>query len=68
MFRNIVIFKAEESLSPRPSLKLEGHTLSAVRDGIFSIFAGVLPIWKPFLQVKPVDMCCGDRRLDNSFI
>ena len=63
LFRNIVIFKGGESLAPRPSPKLEDHPFSAVRDGLFSIFAGLLPIWKPFLQVEPVDMpCCGDRR------
>ena len=67
MFRNIVSFNGGESLEPRPSTKLEDYPLSAVRDYLFNIFAGDLPIWKPFLQVETGDASfCGDRRLDNT--
>jgi hypothetical protein len=34
----------EELLAPRPNPKLENHTLSAVRDCIFNIFAAILRI------------------------
>jgi hypothetical protein len=34
-------------LTPRPTTKLEGHPLSAVRDCLFNIFAAVLHIWSP---------------------
>jgi hypothetical protein len=35
-FRNKLIFYGEESLAPRPTLKLEDHSLSAVRDCLFN--------------------------------
>jgi len=38
-FRINASFYAEELLTPRPNVKLEDHTLSAVRDCVFSIFA-----------------------------
>jgi hypothetical protein len=47
-FRNKIIFYCEELLAPRPTPKLEDHPLSAVRDGLFNIFAGTLHIWRPF--------------------
>jgi hypothetical protein len=37
-------FYSEELLAPRPTPKMEGHSLSAVRDGIFNIFAATLHI------------------------
>jgi hypothetical protein len=37
-----VRFHSEEILSPRPTPKLEGHPLSAVRDSLFNIFAATL--------------------------
>jgi hypothetical protein len=45
--RNKLIFYGEELLVPRPSPKLEGHPLSAVRDCLFNIFAATLHIWRP---------------------
>jgi len=38
-FRINASFYGEELLAPRPTVKLEDHTLSAVRDCVFSIFA-----------------------------
>jgi hypothetical protein len=45
-FRNKLIFYDEELLAQRPNPKLEDHTLSAVRDCLFSIFAATLHIWR----------------------
>jgi hypothetical protein len=45
-FRNKFIFYSE-LLAQRPTPKLEGHPLSAVRDCLFNIFAATLHIWKP---------------------
>jgi len=42
MFRNNASFYDEELLAPRPTPKLEGHSLSAVRDCLFNIFAATL--------------------------
>jgi hypothetical protein len=42
-FRNKIIFYGEELLAPRPTPKLEGHPLSAVRDCLFNIFAATPP-------------------------
>jgi len=39
MVRNVTRFYGEELLAPRPTPKLEDHTLSAVRDCSFNIFA-----------------------------
>jgi len=39
MFLNKVFFYREELLAPRPTLKLEDHPLSAVRDCLFNLFA-----------------------------
>jgi len=42
--------------------RLEDHTLSAVRDYLFNIFAVTLRIWRPFLHPEPEDaQCRGDR-------
>jgi hypothetical protein len=54
-------FYDEELLAPRPNPKTEDHTLSAVRDCLFVIFAASIHIWKPFLQAQPeYAPCCGD--------
>jgi hypothetical protein len=45
--RNKLIFYGEELSAPRPTPKLEGHPLSAVRDFLFNIFVAILHIWKP---------------------
>ena len=37
-------FNREELLAPRPTPKLEDHSLSAVRDCLFNIFAATLNI------------------------
>jgi hypothetical protein len=42
-FRNKTRFYGEE-LAPRPTPKLEDHTLSAVRDYLFNVFAATLLI------------------------
>ena len=39
MYRNKIRFYGEELLAPRPTRKLEDHTLSAVRDCLFDMFA-----------------------------
>jgi hypothetical protein len=44
MIRNRIRFYLEELLAPRPTPKLEDHTLSAVRDCLFNIFAATLQI------------------------
>jgi hypothetical protein len=44
LFRNRIRFSGEELLAPRPPPKLEDHTLSAVRDSLFNIFAATLRI------------------------
>jgi hypothetical protein len=62
VIRNIVIFYGEELLALRPTLKLEGHSLSAVRDCLFNVFAATLHICRPFLHPQPGDAPCrGDR-------
>jgi hypothetical protein len=43
-FRNKASFYGEELLAPRPRPKLEDHTLSAVYDFLFNIFAATLHI------------------------
>jgi hypothetical protein len=40
-------FYFEELLGPRPTSKLEDHSLSAVRNCLFSMFAATLHIWSP---------------------
>jgi hypothetical protein len=47
-----------ELLAPRPTPKLEGHALSAVRDCLFNIFPATLHIWRPFLHPQPEDAPC----------
>jgi hypothetical protein len=44
MSYNILCFYWEDLLKLRPTLKLEDHHLSAVRDCLFSIFANTLHI------------------------
>jgi hypothetical protein len=62
VFRNMVIFYGEELLALRPTPKLEGHPLSAVRDCLFNVFAATFHIWRPFLHPQPEDVPCrGDR-------
>jgi hypothetical protein len=39
IFRNKIRFDGEDLLAPRPTSKLEGHPMSAVRDCLFNIFA-----------------------------
>jgi len=42
MFRKKVSFYSAELILPRPTLKLEDHSLSAVRNCLFNIFAATL--------------------------
>ena len=44
IFRNMIHFYSEELSAPRPTPKLEHHSLSAVRDRFFNIFAATLHI------------------------
>ena len=44
MFRNKASFYGEDLSTPRPTLKLEDHPLSAARDCLFNIFAATLHI------------------------
>ena len=44
IFCNLICFDGEEQLAPRPTLKLEGHLLSAVRDSLFNISAATLRV------------------------
>ena len=61
MRRNVIIFYGGE-LTPRPTAKLEHHSLSAVRDCLFHIPAATLHIRRPFPHPQPeVVPCCGDR-------
>jgi hypothetical protein len=43
----VFLFYGGELLAPRPTPKLEDHSLSAVRDCLFNIFAATLHIWRP---------------------
>ena len=61
-FATLLILYCDELLAPRPTPKLEDHSLSAVRCCLFNIFAATLHIWKPFLHPQPEDASChGDR-------
>jgi hypothetical protein len=42
-------------LAPRPTPKLEGQPLSAVRDWLFIIFASTLRVWRSSLHPHPDD-------------
>jgi hypothetical protein len=71
----LVIFYGKELLAPRPTPKLEGHPLSAVRDFLLNVFAATLHILRPLLHPQPEDApCLGDRdplimdSLETSFI
>jgi len=44
MFHNKASFYDEELSAPRPTPKLEDHTLSAVHDRLFDIFTATLHI------------------------
>jgi hypothetical protein len=55
VFRNMVIIYGEELLASRPTPKLEDHSLSAVRDCLFNVFAATL---HPQPENAP---CRGDR-------
>jgi hypothetical protein len=42
MVRNMMRFYGEELLAPRPTPKLEDHSLSAIRHYLLNIFAAIL--------------------------
>jgi len=44
MILKMIRFDGEELLAPRPTTKLEDHTLSVVRDSLFNIFAATVHI------------------------
>jgi hypothetical protein len=43
-FRKMICFYSQQLLAPRPNSKLEDHTLSAVRDWLFNLFAATVHI------------------------
>jgi hypothetical protein len=45
-FVTSLFFYGEELLAPRPTPKLEDHSLSAVRESLFNIFSATLCIWR----------------------
>jgi len=49
-------------LEPRPTLKREYHPLSDVRECLFSVFATVLHIWRPFFHLRSEDLPCRGER------
>jgi len=55
MVRNMIRLYGEEVLEPRPTPKLEDHTLSAVRGCLLNKFAAILRIRGPFLHPQPED-------------
>jgi hypothetical protein len=58
----MVMFYGEELLALRPTHKLEVHSLSAVRDCLFSVFAATVYTWRPILHPQSEDAPCrGDR-------
>jgi hypothetical protein len=68
MICNLVMFYGEELLAPHPTPKLEDHSLSAVRECLFNVFAATLHIRRPFLHLQPEDAPChGDRDPLQSF-
>jgi hypothetical protein len=50
IFRNILVLYSWSLGSTRPTSKLEGHLLSAVRDCLFSVLVAVFNIWMPSPQ------------------
>jgi hypothetical protein len=52
------VFHGEELLAPRPTPKLEDHSLSAVRDCLFNLFRSCPPYRRPFLHPQPEDAPC----------
>jgi hypothetical protein len=50
-FVKIIRFHREELLAPRPTPKLEDHTLSTVRDCLFNMFAANLRL-KYIIKIK----------------
>jgi hypothetical protein len=46
-FFNRLISCGEEMVAPRPTPKWEEHSLLAVRDCLFNIFATTIHIWRP---------------------
>jgi hypothetical protein len=70
MSRNLIIFY-DELLAHRPTPKLEGHPLSAVRDCLFNAFAATLHIRRPFLHPQPEEAPCRcdrDRLIIHTYI
>ena len=60
-FETLLRVYGEMLLAHGPTSKMEYHSLSAVRDCLFSIFAATLHVWRPFLHPHPEDApCWGD--------
>jgi hypothetical protein len=66
LFYKKLIFYGKGLLAPRPTSKLEAHSLSFVRCCLFNIFAATLHSCRPFLHPQPEDASChGDREPPN---
>ena len=57
-FRNLIRFYGEKLLAPRPTPKLEDHSVSAVRDCLYNIFAATLHIGGRSSYLQPEDAPC----------
>jgi hypothetical protein len=51
-FSNKLVLYSKELLAPCSTPNLWDHLLSAVHDGLFSIFAATLHIWRLSLHLK----------------
>jgi hypothetical protein len=62
LFVTIKNFYSEELSAPRPTPKLEEHSLLAVRDCLFNIFVATLRTRRTSLHPQPEDAPCrGDK-------
>jgi hypothetical protein len=63
MFRSLVYIYGDGLLAPRPTPKLEDHTLSFVHCSLFNIFPVTFHTLRPSPHPLPEDApSCGDRR------
>jgi len=60
-FRNKLVFY-DELIGLRPTLKLEEHPLTAVRERLFNILAATLHIWRTCPPPQPENEPCRDDR------
>jgi hypothetical protein len=61
---NMLVFYGRELIASRPTSKLEGHPLSAVRDCLFNIFADTSILGGLCSHSQPEDVPqCGKNKL-----